>query len=231
MRPQPLDLPDFHSSLAASFHVASMLFFRSAAHIATDDGRSVSVRPVWRSAPALHRSCSVAKFRTGCPKSETGKFTAKSEVSDLAMIARTLSEMELLDIRRPELFRCHHGSLSLKAYLRFVELIGDIPRDGRTCRGNARRPTAVTLCRLPRGILWTLRCSTSAMLPRPGLKKGNDRADALSGEKRLHRLDGVGQACPGAGSSPKNRHKKSKTNCLGGRRTGNDCACRPQSSP
>jgi hypothetical protein len=26
------------------------------AHIATDDGRSVSVRPVWRSAPALHRS-------------------------------------------------------------------------------------------------------------------------------------------------------------------------------
>jgi hypothetical protein len=54
MRPQSLDLPDFHSSPAASFHVASILFFRSAAHIATDDGRSVNVRPVWRSAPALH---------------------------------------------------------------------------------------------------------------------------------------------------------------------------------
>src|SRR3981189_1297343 len=34
------------------------------------------------SAPALHWSGSVAKFRTGCPKSRTGKFTGKSEVSD-----------------------------------------------------------------------------------------------------------------------------------------------------
>jgi hypothetical protein len=33
-----------------------------------------------RSAPALHWSCSAAKFRTGCPK--PGKFTGKSEVSD-----------------------------------------------------------------------------------------------------------------------------------------------------
>jgi len=174
MRPQPLNLPDFHSSPAASFHVASMLFFRSAAHIATDDGRSVSVRPVWRSSPALHRSCSVAKFRTGCPKSETGKFTAKSEVFRFVHDRPDFVGDELLDIRRsltvclPELFRCHHGSLSLKASLRFVELIGDIPRDGRTCGGNARRPTAMTLCRLPRGILWMLRCSTSAILPPPG---------------------------------------------------------------
>jgi len=35
-----------------------------------------------RSAPALHSSCSTEKFRTDCPKSETGKFNGKSEVSD-----------------------------------------------------------------------------------------------------------------------------------------------------
>ena len=34
------------------------------------------------SAPAPHWSCSVAKFRTDCPKSGPGNFTGKSEVSD-----------------------------------------------------------------------------------------------------------------------------------------------------
>ena len=37
-----------------------------------------------RSAPALHWSCPVAKFRTDCPTPWTGKFTGKSEVSDCA---------------------------------------------------------------------------------------------------------------------------------------------------
>jgi hypothetical protein len=31
------------------------------------------------------------------------------------------------------------------------------------------------------------------------LKKKNDRADALSCEERIHRLDGLGQACPSSG--------------------------------
>ena len=45
-------------------------------------GETLAVSLPGRPAPALHRSCSVAKFRTDCPKTLSGKFTGKSEVSD-----------------------------------------------------------------------------------------------------------------------------------------------------
>jgi hypothetical protein len=53
-----------------------------------------------RSAPALYASCSVAKFRTDCPRSGTGKFTGKSEVSDCSAFSVFIAWLSDLGLDR-----------------------------------------------------------------------------------------------------------------------------------
>src|SRR5437016_5790088 len=73
-------------SLPASWNVPGTRALVAIASVVSRGWQSaVDPLPVG-SAPALHWSGS--KFRTDCPKSESGKFTGKSEVSALAMIAR-----------------------------------------------------------------------------------------------------------------------------------------------